>query len=165
LALQLPPQSTSVSVEFFAPSSQWVATHFLVVTLQAPVAQSPAAAQPPPSAHFVLQLPPQSRSVSVTSLMPFSQVVPTQTLLTLQTLDWQSLAPRHLRPEGHFAQSLPPQSVSVSDPFLILSVQDGGRAVQLPLPLQKLPPLGQVLWGSLPEATAVHSPLPPRLHA
>jgi hypothetical protein len=165
LALQLPPQSTSVSFESLTPSSQWVATHFLLVALQAPVAQSPAAAQPAPSAHFVLQPPPQSRSVSLPSLMPFSQVVPTQTLFTLQTLDWQSLAPRHLSPEAHFEQSLPPQSVSVSNPFFILSLQEGGKAVQLPPPLQKLPPFGHVPWGSLPEATAVHSPLPPRLQA
>jgi hypothetical protein len=76
-----PPQSTSVSVPFFAPSvhkGDWQ------VTLHTPLAQSPPALHASPTAHFG-QVPPQSTSDSdpffTLSLQKGARHVTLQTLL------------------------------------------------------------------------------------
>src|SRR5207245_1451667 len=58
-----PPQSLSVSSPFFTPSLQVGAAHFLSLP-HLPLPQSPSPPQPFPSAHFSVQGPPQSTSVS-----------------------------------------------------------------------------------------------------
>ena len=70
---QPPPQSLSVSPPFLVASSQYVATHTLVVALQNPERQSSAIRQPRPSTHFVVHAPPQSMSVSELSFWLFAQ--------------------------------------------------------------------------------------------
>jgi hypothetical protein len=57
-----PPQSTSVSLPFFAASLQPALWH--TPLLQTPVWQSTPARQALPTPHFVLQALPQSTSVS-----------------------------------------------------------------------------------------------------
>jgi hypothetical protein len=59
--LQLPPQSTSLSVPLCKPSSQLAAAHTLL--LQMPLTQSLALRQTKPLAQLA-QLPPQSTSLS-----------------------------------------------------------------------------------------------------
>src|SRR5437762_2933128 len=122
LAVQEPPQSTSVSVPFLTTSVQ-VATW--QVTLHTPLAQSDGAPQLLLVPHLVLQVPPQSTSLSVPFFTPSAQLGALQTL-SAHTRFKQSLPPVQTAPVGHFAQALvPPQSTSTSPPFFTTSEQVG----------------------------------------
>jgi hypothetical protein len=62
-AVQLPPQSVSLSVPFLTPSEQLAARHTLAV--HTPLAQSELIAQPRPVLQAPQVPPPQSTSVSL----------------------------------------------------------------------------------------------------
>lgn len=125
---QLPPQSTSVSLPFLAPSLQLGAWHLAGLPEHTPLVQSPATLHSLPSAHLVVHVsPPQSTSVSPPFLTLSGQPgawhffgVPEHTPLE------QSLAAAHCSPEPQRAHRLaPPQSTSVSTPFFTTSLQLG----------------------------------------
>jgi hypothetical protein len=124
---QLEPQSTSVSVPFFAPSLHFGTWHFLGVPLQTPLEQSAASPQFEPSLHLAHEpVPPQSTSVSLPFLALSLQLgawhvagFPEQTPLV------QSLDTEQRKSFAHLAQVLPPQSTSVSVPFFTVSGQAG----------------------------------------
>jgi hypothetical protein len=83
LVAQVPPQSTSVSVPFFAASVQVAAKHLFAVHTE--LTQSAATAQDFVSAHLLAHVPPQSMSVSVPFLTASAHVGSTQTLESLQS--------------------------------------------------------------------------------
>ena len=120
-----PPQSTSVSVPFFARSVQ--ATVWHVPLGQKPEVQSAPLPHFLPTAHLVPQVPPQSTSVSPPFCTPSGQIGGLQ--VTLHTPLTQSLAPVHVLLSGHLGHP-GPQSVSLSLPFFTPSVQSG--ALQVP---------------------------------
>jgi hypothetical protein len=121
-AVQAPPQSTSVSVPFFAPSLHFASAQ-TKLALQKPVWQSVPAPQLIPVAHLVHCAPPQSRALSVPFLTPSVQVG-ARHVPVVQTRLWQSFAPPQGCPTPQGEQG-PPQSVADSPWFLIPSVQLG----------------------------------------
>jgi hypothetical protein len=124
LVLHEPPQSTSVSLPSLAPSRHAFATQRCVVVLQKALAQSAAALQPRPVAHFVLHEPPQSTSLSVPFLTPSLHESATQRCdVVLQTPLVQSPPAEHPPPVAHLVAHVPPQSTSVSLPSLTPSWQ------------------------------------------
>src|SRR4051812_14553216 len=98
--------------------------HSLVVVLQNVLVQSAPTAQPLPFAHFVLQDPPQSRSVSFPSFSVSVHCAITHVFVTgLQRAPVQSAATAQAFPSAHFVEQEPPQSVSVSSPSFTVSAQ------------------------------------------
>lgn len=119
-AHRVPPQSTSVSVPFFAPSVHDAGAH-------TPVEHEPLAHSVPDRHAMPVHLrhgPPQSVPVSVPFWMPSLHDVVAQIQLTQLAPFWQSVVVTHDLPIGHLEQSMPPQSMSDSVPFLTRSVQD-----------------------------------------
>ncbi len=120
-----PPQSTSVSVPFFAPSLHITAAQ--IAFRQTSLAQSAGPPHPCPCGQVGAPMPPQSMPVSVPFFTP--SVVdggwhrgPCPTFL--HTSLWQSVPATQAFNVSHGAQ-LPPQSMSVSLPFFAPSVQPG----------------------------------------
>jgi hypothetical protein len=120
--LQLPPQSTAVSLPFLIPSVQLGCAQENAE--QTPLAQSPPmmhvlapsqAGQPPP---------PQSMSVSLPFRLPSTQVGSTHTP-ALQMPVAQSPGALQVWAAGHALQLGPPQSVPVSPPLRTPSVHVG----------------------------------------
>jgi hypothetical protein len=139
LVLQLPPQSTAVSVPFFTPSLHVSAVHAPLVHLPlAGSAQSALPEQPSPTGHFVAQEPPQSTSVSpsffTASLhVPARQRPPEHLPLLGNT---QSAFVPQPWPTPQPVQ-VPPQSTAVSVPFCTPSLHVAAwhvPATQCPLP-------------------------------
>jgi hypothetical protein len=73
---------------------------------------------------LVVQVPPQSTSVSVPFSVPSVQVGAWQ-IFDLHTSLAQSAFITHPAPAAHAGHEPPPQSTPVSAPFLILSVHPG----------------------------------------
>jgi hypothetical protein len=128
-AMLVPPQSTSVSVEFWIPSLQVgaSATHVMLAWSQLPFTQSVEAVQVWPSAHLGhIVEPPQSTPVSPPFLAPSLHVGNAQTPPAHTPLK-QSRATRQRLPLAHGPQMcamlVPPQSTSVSVEFWIPSLQ------------------------------------------
>ena len=117
-----PPQSTSVSVPFCTESEDVGALH-VSFEPQTLLAQSVAAAQPPPVAHGA-QLPPQSTPVSVPFLIVSTQLAAWQTCEAQWELV-QSVAALHSFPSPQGPHG-PPQSMSVSISFFTPSVHVDG---------------------------------------
>jgi hypothetical protein len=109
-ALQLPPQSTSVSVPFFTPSLHETGEH--KPPAHAPLVQSVTLPQRRPLAHFGHVLPPQSTSLSAPFLIPSLQLGCAQVPAVHRPL-MQSAALTHIFPGRHGEQG-PPQSMSLS---------------------------------------------------
>ena len=125
LVLQLPPQSTSVSVPFFTPSVQ-VGT-WQMLPVQTPLMQSPGPPQPPPSMQGP-QFEPQSTPVSV-PFLTLSEQVAVAHLPPVQTrLSQSEFAPQSL-PSAHLLQVAPPQSTSLSSLVFVWSSQFGTHVV------------------------------------
>jgi hypothetical protein len=93
-----------------------------MLPMQTPPWQSPPTLQTLPLAHFVLQLPPQSTSVSVPFLTRSLQAGIWHTLLVHTPL-WQSALTEQPFVSAHLAVQVPPQSTSVSAPFFTPSLQ------------------------------------------
>jgi hypothetical protein len=144
--LQLPPQSTSLSVPFFTVSPQVGTAHLFAV--HTPLVQSAATRQALVSAHL-LQLPPQSTSVSVPFFTLSVQPPGAHTKgLPVQTPLMQSAGAKHVFVLAHLGHVLPPQSASVSVPFFAPSRQVGvwhTLGVPVQTPLVQSPPTRQVL--------------------
>jgi hypothetical protein len=141
----MPPQSVSDSFWFLTVSLQvgaWQVQGGLGQLLFAPhtlFAQSAPELHFRPFAHLVLQLPPQSTSVSKPFCTPSRQLGAWQIPDTHTPL-WQSVGTPHFCEVGHFlpseTQVVPPQSWSVSLPFFTPSEQVGAwhlPDVQTPL--------------------------------
>jgi hypothetical protein len=116
--VQLPPQSTSLSLPFFTMSVHEGIAHTPCV--QTSDAHCEAIAQVEPLAHGA-QSPPQSTSPSLPLRMWSLQVgaaqkPPPHTWLVQSPATW------HLSP-GMQGMQVPPQSVSVSEPFFTPSLQ------------------------------------------
>jgi hypothetical protein len=144
-----PPQSTPVSLPSFAPSMQETQVPGLDPK-QRLFLQSVLFAQCFWSAHVLLplaaevQLPPQSRSVSVPFFTPSVQLGGEQVLaVASQILSRQSVPVVHFKPSAQPRQVGPPQSTSVSSASLMLSAQC--PAVHDPMPSQTLPVPSQVV--------------------
>jgi hypothetical protein len=125
--VQLPPQSTSVSVPFFTKSEQTATAH--LDDVQTPLVQSEPTKQAFVSAHNAEQVdpvaatPPQSRSVSVPFFTLSGHFAATHFEL-VQTPDEQSVAAEQVLPVGQRPQVVdPPQSTSVSPWFFVTSEQ------------------------------------------
>ena len=167
LAVQDPPQSTSVSLPSFTPSKQSPPTHLFVVRLQTPLVQSALAAQVRVLAQVKVSpsqyVPPQSVSVSIPSFIPSWQVVATHLLVPkLQTPLVQSLLETQFSPLAHLkpspSQVIPPQSTSVSTASLIPSGHDATWQTWV-ASLQYGAPLGQSALALQPQ-TPVKQSLP-----
>src|SRR5215207_9136339 len=104
------PQSTSLSLPFFTPSSQRAGTH--ASALQTPLAQSAPTVHSGPVGQGG-QLPPQSTAVSSPFCTKSPQVGFVQTCC-MQTPLWQLSPTMHEAKSAHGAQPEPPQSTSVS---------------------------------------------------
>ena len=123
-----PPQSTSVSVPFFAPSLQLGVAHLPAVHTS--LWQSLRTLQFLPSTHLPHAAPPQSTSLSV----PFSVVsvqVGAWQAPSLQTLLVQSAAALHFFWVSHFLHLAPPQSMSLSSWFCAPSSHVASRHLPL----------------------------------
>jgi hypothetical protein len=117
-----PPQSGAVSAPFLTLSEHVAATHTLLVHLPLPGrTQSAFTLQPLPTAHFVVQEPPQSTPVSVPFCTLSEHVGVWHTPLVHLRLV-QSPLPEHLPASGHFGHVVPPQSTSVSVPLTMPSL-------------------------------------------
>jgi hypothetical protein len=128
-AMLVPPQSTSVSVEFWIPSLQVGATvaHLMAARSHEPLAQSLAAEQLWPSGHLGhIVWPPQSTPLSRPLKTPSLHVGAAQTP-PVHTPSRQSRATRQRLPSAQGLQMcamlVPPQSTSVSVEFWIPSLQ------------------------------------------
>jgi hypothetical protein len=124
LLAQPPPQSTSVSEPFFAPSLQLPVVQKLAE--QMPLTQSlPAVQDSPPAQRPQLDEPPQSTADSAPFFTTSAQVGTWQVFCGLpeQTPLEQSAAALHFLVSAHLAQE-PPQLMSVSSPFCKPSLQD-----------------------------------------
>lgn len=95
--------------------------------MHTPLTQSETEPQFLVAAHL-LQLPPQSMSLSLPFFTPSVQIGAWHTLLVHTPLT-QSELPVHALPAEHLPQPPPPQSTSVSLPFLTPSVQIGALHV------------------------------------
>jgi hypothetical protein len=134
---------------------------------QAVLWQSPSSTHPFVVMHFVLQLPPQSMSVSSPSFIPSAHAVH---LPAVHSPDAQSPATLHVLSSAHFwfvgaVAQLPPQSMSVSSPSVLPSLQLTQVPVESHLPLAQSPGFLQC-WPSLqagqvapPQSVSVSSPL------
>jgi hypothetical protein len=122
-----PPQSTSDSEPFFAPSLQLERAQTLAV--QTSVVQSVATAQAAPTAQPPHE-PPQSTSVSVPFFSPSVHAPPPHTCRTHRAVAQSSLV-RHAFAAGQGAHE-PPQSTSLSVPLSTPSEQVGVFAAQPP---------------------------------
>src|SRR3954465_9254425 len=141
MGAQEPPQSTSVSLLFLTPSVQLGTAQVLVVVpVHTPLAQSPAAAQTFPLAHFAHFGPPQLRSVSIPFLTASSQAGAAHSP-PLHTPLAQSPPLVHILPSAQVGQAPPPQFRSVSAPFRAVSVHVGTAQVLVGVPVHT--PLAQ----------------------
>jgi hypothetical protein len=125
--VQLPPQSTSVSVPFLTVSVQLGAEQVIVAGSHTPLTQSAPMAQPRVSAHGE-QLPPQSTSVSepfATPSLGRHEGVWQRLGEPAQTPLSQSLASVQRVSDGHLVVQPLPQSMPASVPFLTPSLQSG----------------------------------------
>ena len=108
------PQSTVGSLPFFTPSVQLGAWQVWVAARHTWLVQSLASAQPLLSAHGLLQLDPQSTSVSLPFFTPSLQLVawhvPLEQLALLQSLVLRQCCPVMQRAQP----MVPPQSTSLS---------------------------------------------------
>src|SRR6188768_601076 len=102
--LQPLPQSTSLSLPFFTPSSQCVGAQASAV--QTPLAQSVPTVQSGSMAQGG-QLPPQSTAVSLPFMAKSLHVGFAQSCC-MQTSVWQSVPTRHARSMAQAAQPAPP---------------------------------------------------------
>jgi predicted alpha-1,6-mannanase (GH76 family) len=134
LAVQLPPQSTSVSSAFITPSEQVAAEQVGVAAAVSHTLDSQsllllhwlASAQGPQSG------PPQSTSVSSAFITPSEQVAAEQVGVAAavsHTMDSQSLLLLHWLASAQGPQSGPPQSTSVSSAFITPSEQVAAEQV------------------------------------
>src|SRR6185312_1987485 len=113
----VPPQSTSVSPGSLTPFSHFEAAQVCDAGLHTPLKQSPSPSQLLPPRQCGQKPPPQSTSVSVPSLRPSSQRVPTHLPVTVEhSMLVQSSGRAQPWPVEQGAQ-VPPQSTSVSLPF------------------------------------------------
>ena len=128
-----PPQSMSVSLVpgFFTPSKH-EAAH--VLPSQDNPLQSFISLQVRPGPQPV-QVPPQSRSVSVPFFTPSVHEGAVQTLFAPHCLELQSASTLHLSLSLQGGQSGPPQSLSVSVPLASRSVQVAPPTPPVPLAL------------------------------
>ena len=112
--VQVAPQSTVGSLPFFTPSLQVGAWQRWVVARHTRLVQSPGSAQPLLSAQGLLQLDPQSTSVSLPFFTPSLQLpawqVPLEQLALLQSPLLRQCCPVMQRAQP----MLPPQSTSLS---------------------------------------------------
>jgi hypothetical protein len=118
-----PPQSTSVSVPFCAPSVQPGDWQTLVCE-QNPVVQSPFTVHGPPTLQPEHEVPPQSTPVSEPFFTPSVQLAWAHEP-EVQTPVTQSLGAAQESPGAQSPHEVPPQSTSVSAPFRTPSVQAG----------------------------------------
>ena len=111
-----PPQSTSVSLPFFTPSLQVGA--WQMPPVHTPLVQSPATAQPLPSAHSWARAAAAAVDVGLAAVLHAVGAAARRRRRRCRRRSTQSLAARAgLRRCRSAAQVAPPQSTSVSAPF------------------------------------------------
>jgi len=169
MLVEMPPQSTSVSKPFCAPSLQLCGPQ--VPAEQVPEAQSASAMQFWNGGQGEQSGPPQSTLVSPVSSMSFMQEAGTHFCIE-QYPDAQSLfgppgvGPLALHePPGGQGGQVPPQSTSVSVPLLTPSLQpEPAHVPELQIPLSQSGPMAQswpgvhVEQSGPPQSTSVSVP-------